>query len=149
MNRDVQVGLTKAVALAMTLAEFDPRDRDADSSVQPMPEAFVDITLTALTLNLCSLFEEGLAHHIATHYPNASGAMVTLGQKARFLRTQGALKNDHAVSTLVRLRNRLAHKSAARAGWGDWDRVYWTTKIELGHLGVVAKAKRRQVAHTR
>jgi hypothetical protein len=105
------------------------------SPIAHLPKHLVQAVLTAFTLQLVSLFDEGLTEAWQRDKPGTIPPM--LGVKvAEFVRLK-KFKDPEAVRQLVLKRNDLAHKSEAFATWDDWDATYRLVQRELAHLGIV------------
>lgn len=140
MNKAINNGLVKAAVYGM---HFQQYDKEVETPWVPekkdhLPKHLVNAVLTAFTLQLVSLFDDGLDEAWNQRKPGTTAPM--LGVKvAEFVR-QGWFLDPDAVQQLVKLRNRLAHEQDAFATWEDWDSAYRLIQRELGQLGITYRA---------
>jgi hypothetical protein len=136
VNEALNSGLLKAVVYGMSLTQNDPEWVHWKGNDSPqLPRHLLRAALTAFTLQMVSLFDEGVEEAWAASHPGktppAFGAMVNE------MADKGLFVDGGAVKDLVTLRNRLAHERETYATWEDWDATYRLVQKELKHLGLV------------
>ena len=140
LNTAISQGLTKAYTYGQVFAPNYSRSdaQDETATVPPLPQPVVQAAVTALTLQLMSLCDDGFGDFIRKKYHGQEFS--TFGRKITFLKEHGELFDVEAAEKLRLVRNELAHDSDVHATWEEWLDTYEKVQKELRHLEILPKS---------
>jgi hypothetical protein len=129
-NIDVETGLLKAIVYGMHFRRYDAELMQTEyENTEKLPKHLTRDVLTAFTIQVGSLFDEGL-NNLWHHYFEDSEPP-RLGAKINELKKKAAFLDPASVEAFVSLRNRLAHDKEAFATWEEFD---WSCKLVQDEL---------------